>query len=188
MSAMNDTYGPLPSYITPDPSVQPISMPQWTPDQIFQDPTVQPIQGPNQPDQIFQDPTVQQIQGPNSLTSTQLTGTDMLSQILRSLGLQGSTGNTNWMGVLGALAPLLAGGLSYGATNRATQQTVDAIKNAENTISGVYKANSGLYTPFINAGPGAIQGLQGMVGSNLASHFSPLGTGRGITLGQLAGH
>lgn len=202
MSAMSDTYGPLPSYITPDPSVQPISMPSYDFGSSTPNPNDFFYTGPSGTSGMDQmDPGTLAMLGldpgqvnignggtnPGFVTPNTSGGGNILSQILHSLGFTNGSGNANWMSILGALAPFLAGGLTSHATNQATQQTMAAINNAEGKVTDVYNQNRGAFTPFVNAGPGAISGLQGMVGSNLASQFSPLGTGRGITLGQLAG-
>lgn len=101
---------------------------------------------------------------------------------------------------LGFLIPALAtiGAGLYGSRNtqRASQQAIQGLENANqsatNLLGPLAGANS-IFAPYLQAGQNGINRLNGM-NSNLAAGFRPLGAGRGIvqqpssvTLGALLG-
>lgn len=104
----------------------------------------------------------------------------VMSQILRSLGLETSGGGINGLGWLSLLGPVLGGILTHNATSRATDQMMQANKDALEYLKGQSGAGQQLFSPFITQGTNATNALAGMH-SNLAANFAPLGSGRAIT-------
>lgn len=104
----------------------------------------------------------------------------MLGSLAKALGL----GNAS--SLLPLLASIAGGALNYNSTKNATNQMQDAITKSNEIVQSTLGGNKGLYEPFVQAGLGALPKLQNF-NSNLSANFKPLGSGRGLTLGQLAG-
>jgi len=92
------------------------------------------------------------------------------------------------------LLPLLgAAGIGLGsylqgkATNKATGQMTDAVKQANDAITKILGGQSAAYQPYADMGKAATERLTALGPSNIAANFSPLaskfgplGNGRGI--------
>lgn len=115
----------------------------------------------------------------------------LLGQLGRLLG--GNTGG-NGSGInLAQLLPLLglgagitSGITSSGATREATDAMLRANQQAADLIRGRMEGADAPFKPYQDAGTSALARMQAMPASDLASRFRPLGSGRGMTLGQLA--
>lgn len=121
------------------------------------------------------------------------------ASVLRALGIGGGSGGSGsggipWGQILSAI--LTGGGGLYARNqaNRATEQTVAAINAANDKITGILGNGNSLYRPYADLGAQAAGKLAQLGPSTLASQFGPiagqfqpLGTGRGIRLGDLSG-
>lgn len=170
-----------------DPSSLGLGDPSVDPWDVMGDPTQYGLSDPNV-DPTFSGtaPTGSGESGSFSLPSLP----SWLRQLL-GLGGNGSTGG-NGSGI-GALLPLLGlvGGITSGVTgSNATREATDAMlranQEATDLIRGQMQGASAPFKPYSDAGAGAIGRMQAMPQSDLASRYRPLGSGRGMTLGQLA--
>lgn len=120
-------------------------------------------------------------------------GLSSLSSLAKMFGLTNKDGSLN----LGSLLPLLAGvgGSIYGISqnNKATNQVLGGINNANKIVTDTLGGNKALYQPYIDAGQSAMQKMQNAAPSNIAAQFGPLagnyqalGSGRGLTLGKMS--
>ena len=116
---------------------------------------------------------------PIDLTSLPGGSDSALGQLLRGLGFVGSNGQINPMSLLSALGPVLGGILTNRATSHATDQMLQANRDAMDYLKGQMGSGAALFKPYTDAGGPAIANLQGMH-SNLASNFGPLGDARGL--------
>ena len=99
--------------------------------------------------------------------------------------LTNADGSINWPSLLGMLAPLLSGAYTSSQTGKATQQMLDAINNANSTITSTLGGNPALYQPYRDVGSVGLSRLTSMPQSNLAQQFQPLGT-PGMSLNTVA--
>jgi hypothetical protein len=103
---------------------------------------------------------------------------------------------------LGSLGPIIAAALSgaggiyaVNQQKKATDAALSRLGDTTNSINGIFGGLSGAnkaYTDVGQAGAHMLAGLpQSTIANNfgsIAGNFNPLGTGRGIKLGALAGH
>ena len=75
-------------------------------------------------------------------------------------------------GLASILGPLLGAGLGYQATKQGTSQVVSGINNAQNAVTNLLGGQS-LYSPYMNAGQGALGKLGSMTWTPL--NYGPLG-------------
>lgn len=116
------------------------------------------------------------------------------SKLLGALGFKGMD-NGGLGQIISALLPILGGVYASHNVNRASDQMQTAINNANDRITGILGGTNGLFKPYTDLGANAAaqlgqfgpHALAGQFGG-LAGGFRPLGTGRGITLGNLTGH
>jgi len=99
--------------------------------------------------------------------------------------LTNADGSINWPSLLGMLAPLLSGAYTSSQTGKATQQMLNAINNANSTITSTLGGNPALYQPYRDVGSVGLSRLTSMPQSNLAQQFQPLGT-PGMSLNTVA--
>lgn len=120
----------------------------------------------------------------------------MWSQMLRALGLSSGGGAGGGMSSLLPLLSLLgigAGGfMNSSATNKASDQMVQATKDANDAVTKILGGQQAAYTPYTQLGAGAAAALPGLAFKPLAGNFKPLGsgaamapTGGGMTLSNL---
>lgn len=116
-------------------------------------------------------------------------GNDWASAFLKMLGFGSGGGNT--AGGLATILSLLGiGGSALLGSNASKQGAADisaAVTGANNAATNVFSQQGALYKPYYDAGVSAVNRMAGQAPSNLAGNFNPLGTGRGIKLGTLAG-
>ena len=128
--------------------------------------------------------------GPTGVQSSG-SGGFSLASLLNGLGIGKNAGMGNLLG-LGALVPLLAtlggGLLARNATNTAMQDITNAYNTANQKITGILGPSNQTFAPYMSLGQLATQGLANLGTQPLAQNFRPLGSGRGITLGNLGGH
>ena len=93
---------------------------------------------------------------------------------------------------LGALVPLLGmlggGLLARNATNTATNDIVNAYNTANQKITGILGPSNQTFAPYMSLGQMAAAKLADLGTQPIAQNFRPLGSGRGITLGNIGGH
>jgi hypothetical protein len=110
-----------------------------------------------------------------------------LGQLFRALGLSNGDGAAGLMsGLLPILASIYNGNRSRQATEDATRQAREDLGNTQTQISGVLNGASAGFQPYVDAGAQGLAGMQAFPQSNLAGNFRPIGSGRGISLAQLA--
>lgn len=108
------------------------------------------------------------------------------SSLARMLGLSGADGGMNLPALLSMLAPLLGAGLSYKATQKATDQMSSAVKDANAQATSILGGATGMYAPYMQAGQAALGKAQGLGFQPLAGKFGPLhGPGATATLGKI---
>lgn len=104
--------------------------------------------------------------------------------------LTGHSGASGALGGLGALLPMLAsiyGGVqSRNATQDATHQVQQSLADANTTITGLLGGAGSMYKPYQDAGTAALAKLSALPPSNIAGQFKPIGSGRGLSLAQIA--
>ena len=109
-----------------------------------------------------------------------------LGTALKALGLGNKDGSLN----LGSLLPMLlaagSGAYAMNRTNKATDQTVNAINSANEQITGLLGGAKSLYDPYVSAGTGALNKLSTQAPSNLADRYKPLAGQGGVTLTRFA--
>ena len=114
----------------------------------------------------------------------------VLSSVLggagKGIGLLDKSGGINWQALMSMLA--LGGGAAFGInrTNKANDQMQQAIKDATGQVTSTLGGNSALYKPFQDAGAVGLQRMLAQPQSNLASRYRPLGTGAGLSLGNIS--
>lgn len=113
------------------------------------------------------------------------------NSVLSKLFGFGSGGGNTSNGLATLLSLLGIGGAAYLGHNSAQQGAADignAVTAANNAATNVFQQQGALYKPYYDAGVSAVNRMSGQAPSNLAGNFNPLGTGRGIRLGNLTGH
>ena len=117
-------------------------------------------------------------------------GGGALSGLGKLLGL-GQGGDMS--GLLGLLGSIGGGLLNYNATNKASDQLQQGIKDSNKVITDTLSGNNALYEPWRQAGLTALDKFQNQAPSNLAAGFGPLagnynslGSGKGIKLSKMA--
>jgi len=180
------------------PTIDPISDPSYgTLDPSFFMPTLSGID----PSVNTIDPNQMNTSGVNdlisSLSSSGSGSSAGLSALLKALGLTGSNGQMNSGGLLqllGLLGGTAGGVMGYNATNKATDQMSQAVKDANSTITGILGGAQAGYSPYSALGSSAAGKLQGMNYQPLAGKFGPVqaassyvptSAGTGNTLSQL---
>jgi len=103
------------------------------------------------------------------------------SILSRLVGGNGSNGLNSLLPLLiPGLASIYSGVSGNNAINHARDDMLHGIDQANQSVQSAYDKSNGLFNPYISAGTNALAGLQGMQGSNLASQFQPLGSGRSL--------
>lgn len=114
-----------------------------------------------------------------------------LASLLNGLGIGSNAGMGNLLG-LGALIPLLAtfggGLLARNATNTATHDITNAYNTANQRITSILGPSNQTFAPYMSLGQMAAAKLADLGTQPIAQNFRPLGSGRGITLGNIGGH
>jgi hypothetical protein len=137
---------------------------------------------------------IPQITSPSSGGSGGGGSPGIMDQIMRALGL-GGQGNGGMGGLLPLIAALASGGLGASAATRGANQMIAGLNNANTAATNAMGNITDLYKPYIGAGAQGLATAQGMpqldlasrFNSNLASRYSPISSGRGISLAALAG-
>jgi uncharacterized spore protein YtfJ len=113
----------------------------------------------------------------------------VLASLAKLLGFGGGSGGGNsWLPALLSMLGIGAGAyLNHSASTDAARQITDSINAANDKVTGILQGNNALFQPYMDIGKQGVAALSAMPNSNIAGNFNPLGTGRGIKLGALAG-
>jgi hypothetical protein len=130
-----------------------------------------------------------------------------LAGLAKLFGVTGKDGSINLSSLLPLIAGLGGGIYSLNTRKGATKDMTDAYAKANDIITSTLGGNKDLYAPWHQAGLDALSKVQAMPPSNLsagfgplaagfgplaagfgplAGNYKPLGSGRGLTLSQMA--
>lgn len=135
------------------------------------------------------------VNGANLGVPSDDSSSSSFARFLNSIGLGGSGGGSGGGGgidisrLIAAALGIGSGVMSHNATQHATDQAVAALQSANTQATNILNGTNAAYRPYADLGNQAAGRLMAMpADQSIAGNFNPLGSGRGIKLGTLAGH